>query len=227
VPQNCRFENFVHEFTSLVNFHSNGGNADIVNCEFERFSTTGAIIKNYYGSGSETSTLQIMEFFYFNYVPLTMQLMTSFLSWTDFGTFQQKKTKNFPGFPQTEEAFHLLIENCLFQDLTIFRDETEDFILTTEELNGIGRRYQSPILNLCEFKGPVIIHNSVFQNILMNQINCKVSEDLPSTVAAYASSFPIEVLKMNFKFYIILLIVSGRDQICNSIKRRFDNKTTR
>eukprot|EP00347_Sterkiella_histriomuscorum_P017093 403350695 len=162
--ENVTFKNFIYEFNSFIELNDYGGYVFMKNVKFENINSCGSIIRNkkpltmnktYDNAQFEISQLYNLRS---NNVQFEInqkheQQLGSFNPFS--GICSDDKTLNLP------PCFQLVIDNMTVTRMESMKDPSSDVIAVDPNY---GMQFTGSVLDLNNFKGPIILKNSYFNN---------------------------------------------------------------
>ncbi|CDW71358.1 UNKNOWN [Stylonychia lemnae] len=163
IINNCEFKNFIFNFNSLIETNPNGGHINITNSIFDRFTSCGAIIRNF--RREYVPYYEDADQLYRNHWYRQNNIVADIYERIYF-------EENNLGTYCTSNCESLIINSTTFSNFG--RDFTK--IDTIVDINpALGLHKQARIVNLNNFRGLVKIENSIFEgNILGYNGGCSI-----------------------------------------------------
>ncbi|CDW85402.1 UNKNOWN [Stylonychia lemnae] len=170
----CQFKNFIFDFNTLIETNSYGGHIIIQNSKFERFSTCGAVLRNFrkFYQVNETMSFSILYNYKIRQNSYQKQIFDRLF----------EEDRAFVGHCLTD-CESLTISKTNFTkfgiDIVANIDVNGEQIETTTLINpAFGMHRQGKILHLDNFNGPTNISENIFEyNILGYQSGCNILEN--------------------------------------------------
>ncbi|CDW84918.1 UNKNOWN [Stylonychia lemnae] len=184
---NCIFRNIYFNYNTFIETNQYGGYIEIINSKFERFSTCGAVIRNFksiFKQENRKSTQQSADIYLnrlneLQSILLTEELLKSTLEFSPYSevcSIEQSDT--------LPECFSILVQNASFIQMNHFVSKQNEMVQIRSTYNMIN---QGKILHLIDFRGNVTILDNKFLNNTLGFEDCSASAEI-SGIFKYDSS---------------------------------------
>eukprot|EP00347_Sterkiella_histriomuscorum_P011911 403370624 len=176
--ENVTFKNFIFEFNSFIEMNDYGGYVFLKNVAFENMNSCGSIIRNKktlsLNKTSGNIQIEIAELFILRSNNLQFELNQ--IHESQLGSFNplegicsDDKTLNL------HPCFQLQIDNITVKRMESMKDPLSDVIAVDPKY---GMQFTGSVLDLDNFKGPIILKNSFFNNNYATLRNLKLASKL-------------------------------------------------
>jgi predicted outer membrane repeat protein len=205
IIEDCTFQNFFHDFTSLIGLTKGHGFVEISNTIFQRFSNWGSIIRDNRDYPDVTDTESG------NYMDLQLRISRAPIEMLE---------DNYNVEPNSD------CQNSLWSDIQITDSTFKDFNYlkpNIDKLYLMGKdnvmKYQGIILNLEKFYGDILIKGNTFDGLQFKYANWEVTQGSNTfNASSLWGQDDVTQLKALFKIdlYSNVQFVSNTFNGCNS-----------
>eukprot|EP00347_Sterkiella_histriomuscorum_P009701 403340212 len=154
---NCEFTNYLFDFNSFIETNKFGGHIIIKNSVFDKFSSCGSIVRNYYHYFEPWVKNRGLPL-------LNYQYRLNELQQTIYKSMYNDEDTAVDSIPCNSDCFSLTISDTEFINFGHFMRNEERVVLICPEF---GMQYHGKVIQVNKFDGPIKIENCLFEgNIL-------------------------------------------------------------
>eukprot|EP00347_Sterkiella_histriomuscorum_P009818 403339769 len=224
--ENVTFKNFIYEFNSFIELNDYGGYVNMKNVEFENINSCGSIIRNKkplsLNKTYENAQIEIVQLFQQRLNNLQYEInqkhelqLGSFNPFT--GVCSDDKTLNLP------PCFQLIIDKMTVTRMESMKDPSSDVIAVDPNY---GMQFTGSVLDLNNFKGPIILKNSNFSN------NYATFRDSSLGLKLFKNEFPssdnypsLGTQKLKLQMKSLITIINHQNHRIDIINNTFYNNS--